>query len=149
MNHILLNIGSNMGDRRALMARAVALLRSRLQPARMLVSDPVESKPDGFVSPSPFLNIAVLALRVSISDPLEVLAITQSIEQEVGGGIPHRNPDGSYRDRPIDIDIIDIDHIHLSSPSLTLPHPRAHLRPFVIIPTTQIAPELAHHLTTK
>ena len=114
MNHILLNIGSNMGDRRALMARAVALLRSRLQPARMLVSDPVASKPDGLVSPSPFLNIA-----------------------------------GSYRDRPIDIDIIDIDHIHLSSPSLTLPHPRAHLRPFVIIPTTQIAPELAHHLTTK
>ena len=140
MNYILLNIGSNIGDRRASLARAVALLREHLQPRTIDVSDPIETDPDGFDSPNPFLNIAVMAYDVPLTDPFEVLAITQKVEQLIGYGAPHRHPDGSYRDRPIDIDIIDIDHLRIQSPTLTLPHPRAHLRPFVLRPTHQIAP---------
>ena len=141
MNYILLNIGSNMGDRRALIARAVALLREQLQPQTIDVSDPVETAPDGFDSPNAFLNVAVMARGVALTDPYAVLVITQRVEQLVGHGAPHRHADGSYRDRPIDIDIIDIDGLHIQSPTLTLPHPRARLRPFVLIPTAQIAPD--------
>ena len=140
MDYILLNIGSNMGDRRANLARAVALLREHLHPQAMDISDPVETAPDGFDSPNPFLNIAVMLHHVALTDPHDVLAITQKVEQLVGHGTPHRHPDGSYRDRPIDIDIIDIDHLRLHTPTLTLPHPRAAHRPFVLLPTHQIAP---------
>lgn len=140
MDYILLNIGSNMGDRRANLARAVALLREHLHPRSIDVSDPIETAPDGFDSPNPFLNIAVMAYDVPLTDPHDVLAITQKVEQLIGHGAPHRHPDGSYRDRPIDIDIIDIDHLRLHTPTLTLPHPRAAHRPFVLLPTSQIAP---------
>ena len=94
MDYILLNIGSNMGDRRANLARAVALLREHLHPQAMDVSDPVETAPDGFDSPNPFLNIAVMLHHVALTDPHDVLAITQKVEQLVGHGTPHRHPDG-------------------------------------------------------
>ncbi len=59
----------------------------------------------------------------AVMDPHAMLDITQQVEQQVGQGAPHRNPDGTYRDRPIDIDIIDIDSITLNTPRLILPHP--------------------------
>ncbi len=74
----------------------------------------------------------------AVMDPHAMLDITQQVEQQVGQGAPHRNPDGTYRDRPIDIDIIDIDSITLNTPRLILPHPRAHLRSFVTIPMHEL-----------
>ncbi|MDE6378068.1 MAG: 2-amino-4-hydroxy-6-hydroxymethyldihydropteridine diphosphokinase, partial [Duncaniella sp.] len=60
---------------------------------------------------------------------------------------PHRDRDGGYIDRRIDIDIIAIDSIVLSTPRLTLPHPRMHLREFVLVPLAQLAPGWVHPVT--
>lgn len=138
MSKIHLNIGSNLGDRRALIGRAAAMLARALAPCRMRLSSYVESEPWGFESANPFLNRGLLVETDRTVDPFDVLAATQAVERAIGHGAPHRNSDGSYCDRPIDIDIIDIDSITLSSPTLTLPHPRMHLRPFVIGPMQEL-----------
>lgn len=134
---IHLNIGGNSPETRLLCARAVVLLARGFRGARLLLSDYVESEPWGFESPGRFLNRGVLALLPETIDPEAVLDITQAVERQLSD-VPHRNADGSYRDREIDIDIIDIDGIALSTPRLTLPHPRAAARPFVTGPMLQL-----------
>ncbi len=144
MHEAHLNIGSNHGDRMAYIARAVALLSGRFDVAA--VSDPVESDPDGFASTERFVNVGVTILTDLA--PLALLDATQAVEREVGS-LPHRNPDGSYRDRDIDIDIIYYDDLTLDSPRLTIPHPRAARRQFVMTPLTQINPIKARQLYDK
>lgn len=134
---IHLNMGSNLGDRRGNIARAVALLSARLKDARILLSDYVESEPAGFESPNSFLNRGLLVELPSPIDPERLLDITQGVERYICAD-SHRNPDGTYRDRTIDIDIIAIEGLTYSSPRLTLPHPRAAARPFVTAPLEQL-----------
>lgn len=136
---IYLNIGSNQGDRRSLIEKAVALIASAYPAGRMRRSDFIESEPWGFDSPNPFLNLGLAIELDDEREPLEILDDIEAIQSEICDE-SHRNPDGSYRDRKIDIDIIAIDQIILDHPRLILPHPRAHLRPFVMIPMRQIAP---------
>lgn len=139
MTKIHLNIGSNLGDRRALIGRAVALLsRAVPGPVRMYLSSYAESEPWGYTSSNTFLNLGILILTPTKIDPFELLDITQEVERKVGMGAPHRNHDGTYCDRPIDIDIIQMDEIILNTPRLTLPHPRATLRPFVLGPLNEL-----------
>lgn len=125
-----------MGDRHALIEQAVALISEAYPQNRIRISDYIESEPWGFDSQHPFLNLGV-AIDDFNDDPLSLLRAMQAIEKKVADA-PHRNPDGSYRDRPIDIDIIEIDGVEMSTPELTLPHPRAHERDFVLIPLSQL-----------
>ncbi len=145
---IQLNIGSNLADRYAQIEQAVGLLslafrRHDGESVEIARSSMVESAPWGYESENQFLN---LGLRIRIPDarlePLQVLDITQAIEHIISPE-SHRNPDGSYRDRLIDIDIIDIDGIKLTTPRLTLPHPHAGERPFVTAPLRELNADIA------
>ena len=49
-----------------------------------------------------------------------------------------KSVNGQYHDRPIDIDILTYDDLHINTPSLTLPHPHMHERDFVMIPLREI-----------
>ena len=69
--------------------------------------------------------------------PLGLLDVLQEIEREVSP-LPHRNPDGSYRDRGIDIDIIAWENKTVTTDRLTVPHPHARERDFVMIPLREI-----------
>ncbi len=100
--------------------------------ARARVAPLMESEPWGYESDNRFLN-TVIAIPWR-DTPHELLHALQAIEREIAPSSPHRNPDGSYRDRAIDLDIIDIPGVTLDTPSLTIPHPRAASRPFVTIP---------------
>lgn len=139
---VYLSIGSNSGDRRALIGRAVAALSLRLNAAGIRTSDFYRSEAWGFESANEFLNIAAVLYfdrdhEWTASEAEALLDITQSIERSISP-MPHRNADGSYRDREIDIDIIAIDNQTISTPRLTVPHPLASLRPFVTIPLAQL-----------
>lgn len=129
-----LNIGTNIGDRLSNLEQAIALVEY-LTGARCRLSSVIESDPWGFDSPNPFLNIG-LALEWQAT-PHELLLLTRQAERMMGSD-SHRRADGSYIDRLIDIDIIAIDRLSISTPDLILPHPRAHLRPFVTIPLRQL-----------
>lgn len=129
-----LNLGTNIGDRLSNLEQAVALIELHTgEHCRM--SGIIESDPWGYYSPNKFLNIGI-ALQWSRT-PIELLDITQEIER-IMGSETHRDRRGGYIDRLIDIDIIAIDGVTLDTPRLTLPHPRAHLRPFVLIPLNQL-----------
>lgn len=143
MRSIYLNIGSNRGERRALIEAAVGRLAAAFPQAFVRQSNFVVSEPWGYESDNPFLNLGV-ALDFEddnqVPAPLDVLDTVQSIERDLAPDSPHRNADGSYRDRSIDIDIIHIDGVTMKTERLTLPHPRAAARRFVTGPMRVLCP---------
>ena len=139
-----LSLGSNLGDRLRLIQEAVAALTVEAGPVTAL-SSLYETEPLGFSSPHRFLNVA-LALETTLS-PETLLAVTQHIERDLGR--THKSVDGRYADRTIDIDLLFVGDAVLDTPALTLPHPRLHLRRFVLEPLCEIAPDLCHPLLRK
>ncbi len=139
-----LSLGSNLGDRLRLIQEAVAALTVEAGPVTAL-SSLYETEPWGFSSPHRFLNVA-LALETTLS-PETLLAVTQHIERDLGR--THKSVDGRYADRTIDIDLLFVGDAVLDTPALTLPHPRLHLRRFVLEPLCEIAPDLCHPLLRK
>lgn len=135
---VYINIGSNLGDRRANLSRALEGIGRHFRIAA--VSNIFESEPWGFDSPHGFLNICA-AFEAAGRSPIEILDITQAVEREISP-LSHRNPDGSYRDRLIDIDIVHIDGIELQTPRLTLPHPHLHDRDFFLTPYREVRARL-------
>lgn len=143
MNSIYLNLGSNRGDCRANINRAIDLIVERYPVARIRRSMWVTTPSWGYDSPNDFVNIGIALDFDSAShmpDPMGLLRTVKNIEQEVHPGDTHRDPNGKYSDRYIDIDIIAIDNLAIESPELTIPHPRAAARDFVMRPMQMLCP---------
>lgn len=144
-----INIGSNIGDRRSQIELAVTRIMERFgSPVRR--SDYVDSAPWGYDSPNRFLNLGV-AVEIGSAAPLEVMKKLLAIERSINPA-SHRTAAGIYADRVIDIDLIAVDDMVLNTPELTLPHPRMHLRAFVLEPLVELAPDWRHpllHLTAR
>lgn len=128
-----LSLGSNLGDRHATMQSAILLLGKQAGTVDR-VSSAIETEPWGFESANKFLNMCV-RITTTLS-PEQLLATTKDIELQLGRTTKSVN--GQYHDRPIDIDILTYDDIHINTPSLTLPHPHMHERDFVMIPLREI-----------
>ena len=168
MPALYLSLGSNIGDRHALLLRAIDLL-SRQVGRLVRASSFIQTEPWGYTSPHLYLNAAVL-LHTTLT-PHEALAATQAIERHLGRttktpavspssslSSPHLSsspaaaepssfgedslssvlPLPPYSDRPIDIDILLYDDLRLSTPELTIPHPRMLQRDFVLRPLREI-----------
>ncbi|MCM1077563.1 MAG: 2-amino-4-hydroxy-6-hydroxymethyldihydropteridine diphosphokinase [Bacteroides sp.] len=155
MIDIHINIGSNSGHREALIERAVAAVVSAFSDAEeILRSDIIETPPWGFDSPNPFLNLGVLmrlkddSCRDSESFSLSVFRRLQHIQHEIDPS-PHRDASGGYIDRAVDIDLIAINDYIVETPGLTIPHPRMHLRDFVLIPMSRLSPRWLHPILHK
>ena len=88
----------------------------------------------------PYIN-AVAALQVDQPDPAELLAHLMRIEAACG-----RQRGASNAARTLDLDLIAIDGLIRTEPDPILPHPRAHLRGFVLAPLTDVAPAWIHPL---
>lgn len=139
MAKLYLALGSNQGDRKALLDAARAVCDASV--GRVTgCSDYIETAPWGFSSPHPFLN-AVLELETKLS-PIDILERTQEIERQLGRQT--KSSAAGYQDRPIDLDLLLYDDLVLETPRLTLPHPLMHLRDFVLEPLQQLAPTLRH-----
>lgn len=133
-----LGLGSNLGDRRAQLAAAVAALPSH--GIRVLASSSTyETEPVGEVLDQPdFLNAC---LRVETGHgPEELLAACKAVERELGreGG-----PDVlRHAPRPIDVDVLLLGDLEHASARLRLPHPEVTSRRFVLVPLLELDPEL-------
>lgn len=136
-----INIGSNIGDRRALIETAVARIESALG-VELCRSAYVESLPWGYVSPNPYLNLGLKA-EVGDIDPLELFHKLQSVERSISTA-SHRDAAGGYTDRLIDVDLIALGDMVVDTPELTLPHPRMHQRVFVLGPMNELEPDWRH-----
>lgn len=128
-----INIGSNLGNRLMNLTRAVAAIEKRF--GWFELSHHIESEPWGFNSKNKFLNVGMAF--ISELQPLEVLHILQEVEASINPS-SHRNADGSYKDRVIDIDIMAVDGVEMSTPELTLPHPHLEERPFFLEPYNEL-----------
>lgn len=136
-HNLYLSLGSNLGDRKATIQQALALIDERIGSVYR-VSSFLETDPVGFSSPNRFINIACLVH--TMMSPLACLRETRKIEQELGRDTKSILPDGTteYSDRTIDIDMLLYDDISMDTPELTLPHPRMQERDFVMIPLREI-----------
>lgn len=145
-NSVVLLIGGNQGERVVLMMQAIALIAQRIGTVSV-VSSLYETEPWGFEAEQKFLNQA-LVVDTDL-DAQSVLEAALAIEQELGrvrptGGADWQSDDRTYASRPIDIDLIFYNNDVVQTPSLQLPHPRMHLRRFVLQPLAQIVPDLMH-----
>lgn len=135
-----LGLGTNLGDRRAHLESAVEALREL--GSVVAQSEIMETEPWGLADQPRFLNM-VVGLETDLA-PEELLAATQAIEHRLG-----RTPTVRWGPRVIDIDIITYGDAEIHTPALTVPHPRAHERQFVLAPLRQIAPDVADRLAAK
>lgn len=148
---IHINIGSNTGDSAAIIGEAVRRIGTLLPERAMRVSSPYRSRAWGYESEHEYVNVGVMFEgrgAPTSSDARAFLGRLQGIEKALGH-CPHRNADGSYRDRDLDIDLIDMDGIVMDTPDLVLPHPRMHLRAFVLKPIAEIDPGWIHPILNK
>jgi 2-amino-4-hydroxy-6-hydroxymethyldihydropteridine diphosphokinase len=137
---VYLGLGSNVGDRRGNLDRALDFLSQRLKMEK--VSSIYDTGPLGNPDQSRFLN---LVCQVSTSlEPAALLALAKGIESKLG-----RLPHTSNAPRPIDIDILFYGDQVIESKELIIPHPRLTERAFVLIPMVEIAPDLVHPVNSK
>ena len=134
---VYLGLGSNLGNKERIVRKAIDKVGERVG-AVVAVSSFYKTAPWGYQSVHTFCNAAI-AVDTDLS-PEEVLFTVQEIERELGSK-KHRERDGSYVDRLIDIDLLDYDGLVLDTHSLVLPHPYMHKRTFVMTPLAEIAPQ--------
>ena len=137
-----LNIGSNIGDRRDNLYRAVVALTAGTRGS--VTSHVVESEPWGFDSDNRFMNIGLWL--ASDLEPHEMLDRIHDIEHRLGSAA-HRDAQGGYIDRLVDIDIVAIDDMVIDSPTLQVPHPHLAERDFFLRPMLELAPNWQHPIT--
>ena len=118
---------SNIGDRLAHLQAAVDLL------APIAVSPVYETAPVGGPEQGPYLNAVALVPAI---DPMRLLRQAQAIEAARDRVRAER-----WGPRTLDVDLLDVGGLVLDTPELTLPHPRAAERAFVLVPWLAVAPE--------
>ena len=139
MAAVFLGLGSNLGDCRENLNKAIELL-SQSTCKVIAVSAFRVTEPSGFYSKHDFLNAAI-EIETSLS-PDELLNQTQHIEREMGR--TEKSVNGNYHDRIIDIDILLYNDSVIDMPTLKIPHPLMHKRLFVMEPLAEIAPNFVH-----
>ena len=135
-----LGLGSNLGESRQNLSRAVELLSPRVNVER--ISSLYETEPVGYLDQPRFLN-AVLRGTTFLS-PEELLSKAKEIEMTLG-----RVPSFQNAPRPVDIDILLYGKLVIDTPELTIPHPRMEERAFVLVPLAEIAPNLVHPVSGR
>ena len=136
MTETAIGLGSNIGDRLGSLRSAAALIAKQVGAIRAK-SDVYETEPWGIADQPKFLNACVVA-RTELS-PFSLLDELKNIESRSG-----RVERGRWGPREIDLDIIFYGDLIIDGPALKIPHAFAALRDFVVIPLSEIAPDLTH-----
>lgn len=131
----LFSLGSNLGDRITNLKKAIGELEKNAG-ARYGLSGMYESPAWGYESEQPYINCC-LALMTK-RKPGQLMELALDIEKEMG----RKRSGGSYTDRIIDIDLLLVDDMIINQQNLILPHPRMHLRKFVLVPLAEIVPDM-------
>ena len=141
---VYIGFGSNLGNRLDFCDRAVTLLG--LLPRSLVtgVSSLYETEPLPENNPGPqwFLN-GIVRLETDLT-PQGLLEVCREVEKSLG-----RDQDDRSGPRTLDLDILLYGDRIIDEPGLIVPHPRLHLRRFVLAPLAELAPELRHPLLNK
>ena len=139
-----LGLGSNLGDRVGNLASALDALEAAGLTVEAVSSvydtPPWGEPPPGLAEPPRYANAAA-AVRGDLA-PLELLRLCKRIEVQAG-----RDLDAARNaPRVLDLDVLLVGDLELATDVLEVPHPRMHLRAFVLVPLAEIAPDARHPL---
>ncbi len=134
MTRAFLALGSNLGEREALLAAAVDRL---VAVGRVAVSPTYETDPVGVPDDDPqsFFNL-VVELDTDLS-PHQLLAVCHRLEDAAG-----RVREVRWESRTLDVDVLWVEGVTVDEPDLQVPHPRMRERRFVLAPLRDLAPDL-------
>ncbi|MEV8636152.1 2-amino-4-hydroxy-6-hydroxymethyldihydropteridine diphosphokinase [Streptosporangium sp. NPDC051023] len=131
---VVLALGSNLGDRLDMLQGALDSLFDTPELEFVAVSQVYETDPVGGPEQEPYLNAVVIAH--SELEPRTLLDRAQSVENAFGRVRTER-----WGPRTLDVDLITVGDVVSDDPELTLPHPRAHERAFVLVPWMEADPD--------
>lgn len=135
MSSVYLGLGTNLGDRKENLRRAVQVIASKMKVREQ--SSIYETAAWGYTDQPDFLN-QVIQVETDLT-PLRLLNFLKKTEVELG-----RVENFRYGPRQIDIDILFYDDLVKNTKRLQIPHPRIPERAFVLVPLNEIAPALKH-----
>jgi 2-amino-4-hydroxy-6-hydroxymethyldihydropteridine diphosphokinase len=128
---VAIGLGANIGDADAALRGAVARLRDAAELQVTAVSSQYRTAPVGGPVQPDYRNAVVVGW--SQAAPEQLLALAHGIEQAFG-----RTRSVRWGPRSLDLDLLAVGELRSDDPALTLPHPRAHLRGFVLVPWAEI-----------
>lgn len=134
---VWLSLGANLGDREGTLRKAVLMIAALPTTRCITISSLYSTAPVGYTEQPEFLN-CVACVETGLP-PLELLHKLQKIEIALG-----RKPRTKWHEREIDIDMLLYDNLTLNHKDLILPHPEMHKRGFVLVPISEINPDLQH-----
>ncbi|MFP7273235.1 2-amino-4-hydroxy-6-hydroxymethyldihydropteridine diphosphokinase [Bacillus safensis] len=134
-NTAYIALGSNIGKKETYLKEAVKKLHEHPEVQVELISSIYETVPVGYENQDDFLNMAV-KITTSLR-PEELLSLTQKIEQELG-----RTREVRWGPRTADLDILLYNRENIETEQLVVPHPRMYERLFVLVPMSEICPEI-------
>ena len=139
MSRIYLGIGSNLGNKEQNIKTALKLVEERV--GKIIIQSSIcQTMPWGFHSDNIFFNAAA-CVETNLT-PMQVLSVIKMIEMEMGR--TSKSSQGMYADRIIDLDLLFYEDQVINEVMLTVPHPLLQYRMFVLMPMTEIAPDLVH-----
>lgn len=134
LKNTIIALGSNLDSPAQQIRQAANLIAQQPEIHDWQLSPLYRSAPVGYTAQPDFVN-AVAVAKTSLSAP-DLLILLQKIENEFGRVRSFQNAP-----RTLDLDMIDFNQEIWGTDTLVLPHPRAHLRHFVMLPLAQIAPD--------
>ena len=137
MTTVYIGIGSNLGEKHKNCLRAIEMIEQIPGCKPIKQSDLYLTKPVGVEDQDWYVN-GVMTLKTDLP-PQDLLNHLMSIEEKMGRVRRER-----WESRIIDLDILFFGQQIINEKNLTVPHPRLHFRRFVLVPMTQIAPDLTH-----
>ena len=144
-HEVYLSMGSNMGDRMENLRFGINELKKELNP--VAISSIYETEPWGYSDDTPYLNlVARFNTRLNVH---ELMEFTQNIEKSAGRIIRKNLLKSDYQARTLDIDLLFYDRKVIRERNVEIPHPRLHLRNFVLIPFAEINGSFVHPVFNK
>lgn len=135
MANCAIALGSNLGNSLDTLENSLMVLANIPGIEIKNISSWYQTKPVGNTEPQPDYLNGCAVLEVA-QNPPELLALLQAIEIQFGRVRQER-----YAARTLDLDLLLYDDLILTTPNLTIPHPRMHERAFVLVPLAEIAPD--------
>jgi 2-amino-4-hydroxy-6-hydroxymethyldihydropteridine diphosphokinase len=146
MNTVYLSLGSNLGDRRANIARAMVMLGERgvrvKRQSSLYETEPIDVRDGGW-----FLNGAV-EVETALT-PAGLMSVLLEIERALGRERTTHPATGPKESRTIDLDILMYGEGIVREPEIEIPHPRMAQRKFVLVPLAEIAAGVRHPLLKR
>ena len=140
MHKVYLSLGGNLGDKPSNFKKTLEFTQKELG-TPVKISSVYETPPWGFRAREKFWN-QVIMIETQKS-PEELLNKIQAIEKQFN----RKRTPGIYLSREMDIDILYYDELSMMSDKLVIPHPQIEHRKFVLVPLTEIAPDLKHPIS--